>query len=793
MLLGDVLLLSSWTNETFENEICGQSTNANQISVLTNNVNVATQARFLLPDCFYLKSNPNWLSFNLNLLILQGNATYPDPLVRFATSFPKAVKFYLTRSILLYDTGAPFNIDWTDLFNTMTDLTDLRLWSTPVGTTDLPAVLPTRFTWLQIYRCGLTGTIPSTFLRDSLAVFRNLDLSGNRLTGTLASLLPSTFVNLGSLTLHLGENQLQGTLPTMFNGSSSLLTTLVVNVTSNQLTGDLSNLFAPNALANATSLSFFKVLCDNNMLTGSIPTWLNSFGAKIKYFVLSASNNRLSGTIPTDLNSRPLFNSLLQDFVYRLAGNQLTGSLPSTFFNFTLASGEPLPSPSSLELDVSRNGLSGSIPPQIFENVNFTSAIYYVFNFSSNAFTGNLPSSVVHHQDIKQLSRLLVDFSNCPSLTGTVPSTLLSSLVPGAKSTYSPPAASFYLDVSNTSVYGTFDFSSLIDRPLLTVSFSAAATKLNVLNFDNNTPLYLTSLNISNTATLAGTLPPSIFANLTTLKAASTSLSGPFPDIIALGYNTRLVSLSLSDTSIDFCSPANRAKWTSTNLRQCDLTHTNAFSCNTSYPTICTFAAPEPTTPAGCSESTRPSPYFVCIDGVWTAGTTVTAPVLTIPSGAVQTVINGNLSSSQVIVQGFGSTIIVSGCATNLTSVTVELTPEDLKKIGTSGKNQTILSMDATCNNILDQVKIVPKVTGSSCKKVSVDKISSNGSISGLFKVDSSGCNVWWIVLVSVLCGVVLIGVIVTVVVVFKVQTHKARQHSMKLHNNGNDTGKNGK
>lgn len=271
-----------------------------------------------------------------------------------------------------------------------------------------------------------------------------------------------------------------------------------------------------------------------------------------------------------------------------------------------------------------------------------------------------------------------------------------------------------------------------------------------------------------------------------------------------------LRALQLQDTLIDFCANLSaRAVWTSDGiLTDCDLRMTNAGHCANYYPSACSITLPPldiipiitipppPTTPPlappvappvfGCTASTQPSTDWKCIGSTWTFVGTVVVPTLTVPAGAVQTVIQGNLSSSAIVIVGFGSTLVISdGCATNLTSVTVELTKNDLDKIG-SKKLQTLISLNSTSNNPqcsnLTEVQLVVRVTHGSCKTASVSKVAGQNQLSALFTIDSSGCRTWWIILISVLGGIIVLSLIITVLLVLFVRPVRefVRPHSKR-------------
>ena len=175
----------------------------------------------------------------------------------------------------------------------------------------------------------------------------------------------------------------------------------------------------------------------------------------------------------------------------------------------------------------------------------------------------------------------------------------------------------------------------------------------------------------------------------------------------------------------------------------------------------------------------QPSPEFVCRNGAWISDNATLPSTLVIPSGASTTIINANVSSSSVVFQGLGSTISVNGCANNLTTITVELSAKDLSSIPAQGLSQNLIrlsSSDSSCSD-LKNVTIVTIPRGSSCKRVNAQKSVSNGQLSALFTVNSSDCNTWWIILVSVLCGLLLLAVIVIILVVRFVPSAKRFVH----------------
>ena len=159
-----------------------------------------------------------------------------------------------------------------------------------------------------------------------------------------------------------------------------------------------------------------------------------------------------------------------------------------------------------------------------------------------------------------------------------------------------------------------------------------------------------------------------------------------------------------------------------------------------------------------------PSSAFICVGGVWEA-VNVNTTTLVLPPNVGTVVIIGNLTSSSVVINGIASNINVTGCVLdNLTLVHIDLDKDDTDVVGS--KVYTLISaLNGSCQSNLDSIAVTASIKNGGCQKVSVKKITwNNGSIlSGLFTIDKSSCNRWWIILVSVVCGVILVAVVVVV------------------------------
>ena len=237
--------------------------------------------------------------------------------------------------------------------------------------------------------------------------------------------------------LHLGDNQLEGTLPPCLGNLTYLR---VFDVSGNQLTGNIASsplsilksleyiALSQNdfqvpvsfkSFANHSNLKF--IFCGDNKLTGENDsyTWAPKF--QLRAFVLSSrtrdtsiaavpnflyyqhdlriidlSYTKLSGIFPTWL----LENNTSLERIY-LSDNSLVGPLKLPLHH----------NPNLLDIDVSNNKIGGMVPP----NISSTFPNLMLFRMSRNEFDGNL-ISFFHDMDALEY----VDLSN-NHLSGVMP------------------------------------------------------------------------------------------------------------------------------------------------------------------------------------------------------------------------------------------------------------------------------------------------------------------------------------------------------------------------------------
>ena len=720
-----VVPTNQWSNATFESKFCSEMKSDTQsVTVFyTNYPNI----RFLLPDCFFEFANVMYIS--AVGLIVQGTAAFPDPLDRLASGMNAnaAANIDLSFSTLIPFESGPYAPDWDQVWNRFPSLTGLSLQG-----------------------CGLRGTLP-TELPLALKTF---SIEQNSFSGSISPAIFQNYISSSDSTFNwnFGGNNLSGTIP--------------------------ESLLAP----------------------------LSGIGA----FTLSLENNRFSGTISDHFLALPS-NPLIAAVTLRFGNNLITGAIPSDLWGLS----RTLTRLVSLSISGASNILSGSIPSGWLSQYAFPELLSLRIDLSACQLSESIHVGVIPGSSPVMTSYTLI-LKNNP-LNTPIPSAFLPTVLSNSYGTSTPVLYAF--DFSSCGLTGTLDLPSTPSSlaGLLQLSLTASFNSLTSFSAGANTLDYLYLLDVADNRALQGSID-SLFASssiTTRLVTSFTALSGTMP-YLSLVDTSKLRHLAMEGMAIDFCSGgSNRTAWGPSTLQTCSLIQTNVFECESLYPK-CAFSvdAPEGPTPSpiavtcseetrpsleyecidgawvhqvpvpvpaplfvpipiatACSNATKPSNQFHCVGGLWVSNTTITIPVLIIPSGASQTIIVGDLESSSIVFNGLGSTLTVTGCAFNLTSITLTLTTDDLKSTDKIVQ-QLIILVNSNCSNEnLNHVAIESRVRGSTCRKVKASKSVSNGQLSGVFTIDSSPCNRWWIILVSVIFGVVIIGLLILVLFVVLVPT----------------------
>lgn len=632
----------------------------------------------------------------------------------------------------------------------------------------------------------LNGTIPPNLFSNATAFSAtsfSIDVSNNTITGSI----PSSLFSFGShphtagtgseaslppfsaFTFDATNNHITGTIPEHLLSDANLtsISQLTANFGSNQISESLPtnlwDLTLPNTMT-ALSLNI-----SDNAITGTIPSdvWLGKLvptGSSTKV-TLIASHNNLVGNLSSDLLTTPYF---IDAFDVDLSYNSLSGDFPEKLFSGANAG--------ILSLSLNNNKFNGTLPNDFFSSVSADISSLTV-DLSNNPMSGGLDESIFS-TNMATSSTLFLRARNC-SLSGQISSSIIANNV-----------NTLHVNLGNNRFTGEIDLSGLLkgvgltlqlllDDNLLsgTLSLPNASSASLFLNVSGNafTDLalnasfadYAVELDISNMPGLVGTLPANILgSSIVYLDASNTSISGEVPGVNLAGVKT-VQTLILHDTNINFCPTSTVLPWANDALAVCSFGENAAVGCRSSYPSMCFPKPLSPPAPSTCSKATQPNSDFQCVNGVWVYYGTVSTGSLTIPAGASQTIINGSLITTTLVFEDSTSTIYVTDCVYNLTTISIELTEEEIKKLR-PGTLQLLLSYgggNASCGD-LSTVNVQATLKGSGCHKVSAKTVAAQGTLSALFSVSSSDCNRWWIILVSVIAGIIVIALIILILLI---------------------------
>lgn len=624
-----------------------------------------------LPECFY-----EWNGLTeafMRHIIISGNDTYPDPLVRIA-SMGTLSQLALTKTRLINPTTSfvsdqiPYLPDWPTLIPLLSHVSFLSMAYTNLEG-PLPDTAPVAAQYLYFPHNALSGTIPSTFRAGPLQ-YVGLDLSFNNLTGPIPATFVSTacsdvFVDLSnnkltslpdsfdidcySWTIHANNNTLAGDLsPTLLDGVRLTSTSIELDLSDNRLTGSIPSTFI-DALIGATSeMTRISLYFGRNQLSGPIPHFWPSFksGAALRKVFFDFSSNLIEGSLEASplvpRNSTPAYNKI-NTVNWNLAYNNIAGTLPGDLCG-------PTPVLNLFAANLSFNAISGPLPLITGELEEFFLAV------ATNRLTGSIPSNWLSIQGPPD--QMTIDLSN-NELEGTVPNALLDfflyptsgspeyllfdlsnnaftgplpNIVRGRSAvamvdlsnnqfsgalnssslftvTSTDGEPSFKFDASNNAITGALNIPDVANTTFAATYINLASNQLTQLVVSENAN-YMFALDVSGNTGLTGTIPSHWFSNDSYLLALAASHTSLSGSFPReVGEEADLEALDLSHTKIDFCG-GSRVAWTSApQLTSCNLDSTDAYNCSSDYPSVCSTAAPVPVAPPTAPSSSPSAPF----------------------------------------------------------------------------------------------------------------------------------------------------------------------------------------
>uniref|UniRef100_A0A7N0UZU9 non-specific serine/threonine protein kinase n=1 Tax=Kalanchoe fedtschenkoi TaxID=63787 RepID=A0A7N0UZU9_KALFE len=253
---------------------------------------------------------------------------------------------------------------------------------------DLTSSIPKEISSISTLRLLLlNGNKLSGFLPEELGFLKNLtrlQVDQNLLSGQI----PKSFANLSKIRhLHLNNNSISGQLPPELSLLSTLIHLLVDN---NNLSG-----YLPPEFSTLPQLHILQL--DNNNFQGtSVPAAYGTMPSLVK---LSLRNCSLKGNVP-DLSAVPHLRYIDLSF------NQFEGSIPSNKLSDNMTT-----------IILSNNNLNGTIPNS-FSHL----PLLQILSLENNGLTGSVPANIWQNITFGPAAKLTIDLQNnsLSSLTGSL-------------------------------------------------------------------------------------------------------------------------------------------------------------------------------------------------------------------------------------------------------------------------------------------------------------------------------------------------------------------------------------
>ncbi|KAI3506151.1 hypothetical protein L1887_28507 [Cichorium endivia] len=539
--------------------------------------------------------NTDWLSrlsslkyLNLSYIDLSGSVG----LLNNAIRLPSLVELHLANCLLPNNTGKSFvrsmsnlsdsfavlDLGYNDLPNSMiypwlfkfsSSLTDIdltenellgaipeafgtikNLQTLHMSNNRLEGGIPSSFRNLSnirelfLYGNNLNQDLPSFFDSLSRRSLQVLDLSANKLTGSLPDF--TTFTALKEL--RLGGNQLNGSFPGKFKQISNLL---ILDLEDNRINGLLPDL--------SVFTSLRELYLERNLLNGTLAEKLEPLS---KLESLGASSNSFQGTI-SERHLANLSRLTYFDLSFNLLALEIGSDWSATFQLDTISLsscklGSSFPGWLKTQnnfsvLDISNAGINDSVPSWFWESL--TPGIRYL-NLSMNQIHGVIPDFLSDGPPIIDMS--LNNFSgNLPLFPlDTVTLNLNNNMFSGPISFLCNLTRISHLDLSNNKLSGELPncWNNLDNLAILNLEnngFTGAVP-------DSMGALESISMLSLRGNSLIGEIPPSL-QNCTALQLldlGENELSGKIPEWLGESLSMLLV-LSLPSNRFNGIIPTS--------------------------------------------------------------------------------------------------------------------------------------------------------------------------------------------------------------------------------------------
>jgi hypothetical protein len=165
-----------------------------------------------------------------------------------------------------------------------------------------------------------------------------------------------------------------------------------------------------------------------------------------------------------------------------------------------------------------------------------------------------------------------------------------------------------------------------------------------------------------------------------------------------------------------------------------------------------------PTSPSSFDcQGPPPTSTSACQDGIWIIPSS-SIPVDGLGTISTPVVIEGDVSLGKVVIiitANSGRPSISSTDCLQVETIDVDLSEQDISDIEKEESRRVNLLQSGCDTN--PQLNIIGDKPSKGCKKLETTEERTPHSLSAVFEVNSSRCNLWWIILVSVLGGVALL------------------------------------